>query len=330
MSKKNNTDPVFSQFYAPFLDPKNGNLRASQAKSIKSLSYNMYFNRLLELCANRFKWDNLPDSIDERYLELGLMRRGGMLFYKYTEMSDTVGERYLVSQFMNSGHINHYDNPTRFRVINNGGLKNTQEYLPTNAVPIWNNYLRRDEYDVITFYSMMLSELIVTTNVNVKNMRRPRAIAMDEDSKLSMENFDRQLEEGVPVIKYNAASGLPSNVSALEIGDHHETIPALLATRGKTWNEALMMLGVAVVNQDKKERMITDEADTAKDQSLVIRNIALNSRKQAAEQINRIFGLKISVEWRSEEDEELLHSNYGFGHDQKEGDEDVNIYDETT
>lgn len=328
MSKKKSIDPVFSEFYAPHLDPSKGQLRDAPAKNLKFLSYNMYFNRLLELCANRFKWENLPDSIDERYLELGLMRTGGMLFYNHNENAEYFGERYLVSQFINAGHINHYDNPTRFRVVNNAGLSVTRDLLPTEAVPIWNNYLRRDEFDVITFYAMMLSELIVTTNVNVKNMRRPRAIAMDEDSKLSMENFDRQLEEGVPVIKYNAASGLPSNVSALDIGDHHETIPALLATRGKTWNEALMMLGVAVVNQDKKERMITDEADTAKDQSLVIRNIALNSRKQAAEQINRLFGLDIKVSWRSEEDEQMLHANYGFNDDLK-GDEDVDIYDET-
>jgi len=66
------------------------------------------------------------------------------------------------------------------------------------------------------------------------------------------------------------------------------------------------MLGVPTVNQDKKERMITGEAETGKDQSEVIRNIALNSRKQGAQQINELFGvvddLAVGVEWRAHDE----------------------------
>src|SRR5699024_8917253 len=107
--------------------------------------------------------------------------------------------------------------------------------------------------------------------------------------------------------------------STVDMSTHHETIPGLLASKGKVWNDALMMMGVPTVNQDKKERMITGEAETGKDQAEVIRNIALNSRKQACEQINDLFGLDLAVEWRSDEEQLHLVSAYsdilGLGDD---------------
>lgn len=268
----------------------------------------MYWRVLTELSLNRFKWTGLPDTVDERFLELSLMRHGGALFFWYDH--ESVGGRYLVQQFIGVGRPNHYDNPTKFRVVSDGLIQG--EYTAKDAVPVWGNYLRQPDMDIVEVYTSRLTELDTTIDVNTENMRHPRILVYPEEAKMTMAQIDRQFQSGVPAIKVSTSVD-PSQVFAtLDMGNHHETMPSLLASKGKMWNDALMMLGVPTVNQDKKERMITDEAETGKDQSEVIRNIALNSRQQAAEQINRVFGeLDVQVSWRAEDEQQQLVNHFG-------------------
>lgn len=320
-----NNDGVYSKFYAPHLAGGQPRYRASPSRNSKNALYSMYWRVLTELSLNRFKWYGLPDSVDERYLELSLMRHGGVLFFYY--QNESVGDRYLVQQFMGVGRPNHYDNPTRFRVVSDSLIHG--EYTPYNAVPIWGNYLRQPDFDIVEVYTQRLTELDTTIDVNTSNMRYPRVMVMPETAKLTYENIDRQKQAGVPVIKLNNTINPQDVYATLDMGSHHETIPGLLASRGKMWNDALMMLGVPTVNQDKKERMITQEAETGKDQSEVIRNIALNSRKQAAEQINTIFpDLNIAVEWRAHDEMQQLVSQYAQMLHQDNGSQGSELFDD--
>ena len=315
MAKNNNMDGVYSTFYANHLTGGQPRYRQSHKKTRKHAIFHMYWRVLTELSLNRFKWFGLPDSVDERFLELSLMRHGSVLFFKHHDQNPVrVGgelvprfdPRFLVQQFIPQGQPNHYDNPTTFRIQSNGGIHGT--YTAKQAVPIWGNYMRTPDMDIINVYAERLTELDVTIDVNTVNMRYPKMLVMSEEARLTMENIDRQMQDGVPTIK--VAPGFADALvgATLDLGSHHETIPGLLAAKGKMWNDALMMLGVPTVNQDKKERMITDEAQTGKDQSEVIRNIALNSRKQGAEQINTLFGDDpelvdgIGVEWRAQDE----------------------------
>ena len=317
-------DGVYSMHYQPHLAGGQPRFRANPSKDHKLNVYNMFWRVLTELSLNRFKWSNLPDSVDERFLELTLLRQGGALFFEYADPApDPVAgprfaPRFLVQPFTSVGRPNHYDNPTAFRVQSHTLVGGT--YTPHQAVPIWGNYLRTPDQDIISVYTHRLTELDVTIDVNTRNMRHPKLLVMDQDTRLSVVNFDRQVDEGVPTIKI--APHMDPNqfiATSLDMSTHHETIPGLLASKGKVWNDALMMMGVPTVNQDKKERMITGEAETGKDQAEVIRNIALNSRKQACEQINDLFGLDLAVEWRSDEEQLHLVSAYsdilGLGDD---------------
>lgn len=301
MSKKNKNDGVYTNFYADFLKGGQPRYRANGNGEMKMLIERMYYRVLTELSLNRFKWHNLPKSVDERFLELGLMRHGAMLFFNHE--TDTTGSRYLVQQFAGEGWVNHYDNPTRFRTVSHVNIVN-KVYNAREAVPIWGNYLRQPDGDIVRVYCHRLTELDTTIDVNTLNARHPKILAFGEESKLTMEIIDQQTQAGIPVIKTNSMANMPENLAAFDAGVHHETIPAMLAAKGKMWNDALMMLGVPTANQDKKERMITGEVDAGKDQSEVIRNIALNSREIACEQINEMFGLNIEVEWR-QDDEQL-------------------------
>ena len=71
-------------------------------------------------------------------------------------------------------------------------------------------------------------------------------------------------------------------------------------------NEALTFLGINNANTDKKERLITDEVKANDEQLYVARQVMLNARKQACEEINKMFGLNIDVEFRGEEERQQM------------------------
>lgn len=66
------------------------------------------------------------------------------------------------------------------------------------------------------------------------------------------------------------------------------------------WNEALTYLGISNVNTVKKERMITDEVQRNLGGTIASRYSRLFMRQQACEQINKMFGLNISVDYRED------------------------------
>ena len=70
--------------------------------------------------------------------------------------------------------------------------------------------------------------------------------------------------------------------------------------KSKVWNEAMLFLGINSTNMEKKERMISDEANGNLEQIMMSRQIGLNSRRKACDEINNMFGLDVSVKYNDE------------------------------
>lgn len=314
---KNRIDPVTLDHYLPHLSGGDRKLSYSPRMVDRTVLTNMYTRLLLEVACTRFEWHGLPDSVDERYLELLLVNHGSILFFEWERpiVDGLTDPRFMVQPFTGRGDNNAYNNPTLFDV-NNFEIRGT--YDSQHAVPIYANYLRTPETDIVWTYAARLANIDTTFDVTLDNLRTPYILVMDEESRLTFENIERQRQEGIPTIKVR--SDITGNYQSLPTGAHHETVPALLASKGKIWNEALTMLGVPAVNQDKKERVISDEVDSAKDQSIVIRNTGLHSRETACEQINRLWpDLTVSVTWRAEAAARAM-TMFGLGEDEDHGD----------
>jgi hypothetical protein len=59
------------------------------------------------------------------------------------------------------------------------------------------------------------------------------------------------------------------------------------------------MLGINGANQDKKERLVAAEVGANDEQVQASRNVALNARQFACEQINQLWGLNVSVDFKT-------------------------------
>lgn len=266
----------------------------------------MHMKTFTEMAMNRFEWQNMPDTVDVRFLEYTLFYNALAIFFEHESLG------HLALRGNGSGTINMYDNFSKFRVLGNRFVSRTLsseerfedvEGVPTSVdpecVPIWANYLRTPDIDYAMIYASKLADLDITIEVNAHNSRYPKLVASSESQKLSMANVNRQIDEGQHVIFVNELFD-SSSISAFDVAIDpmiHINIPIL---RTRVHSDAMSLFGINNSNQDKKERLVADEVSANNDQVAVMRAINLNARQDACKRINKLFGLDIWVEYRTD------------------------------
>lgn len=254
-------------------------------------TYVQYYNRLMELSMSMFEWKNLPDTVDERYLELGLFSSGCMVFFK----DDVIGELALNMTYQ--GGFDIYGEPTRRRAYSRYNQFQTT-LDKDNSVIIWNNMLRTNSALDVQMFAYRLYNLDRIVDINANAQKTPVLITCDEKQKLTMKNLYMQYEGNYPVIFGDNNLDIKS-LSVLKT-DAPFVSDKIYDLKVKIWNEALTYLGISNINTTKKERMITDEVIRNQGGTIASRYSRLESRRIAVKKINKMFGLNITVDYRED------------------------------
>ena len=254
-------------------------------------TYVQYYNRLMELSMSMFEWKNLPDTVDERYLELGLFSSGCMVFFK----DDVIGELALNMTYQ--GGFDIYGEPTRRRAYSRYNQFQTT-LDKNNSVIIWNNMLRTNSALDVQMFAYRLYNLDRIVDINANAQKTPVLITCDEKQKLTMKNLYMQYDGNYPVIFGDSNLDIKS-LSVLKT-DAPFVSDKIYDLKVKIWNEALTYLGVSNINSTKKERMITDEVIRNQGGTIASRYSRLESRRIAVKKINKMFGLNITVDYRED------------------------------
>lgn len=251
-------------------------------------TFDFYVDRLTELAISMFEWKNLPDGIDERFLELTLFTDGQAVFFK-----DEIAEQYACLQVTTNGRLNKYRVPITRRAYAVNGYN--KELTIDNSVIIYNNRLRQPGIRYTNMYAKRLWDLDRTIDVNAKAQKTPILVQCTEAQRLTLLNLYKDYDGNSPFIfgdKNLDLTGLKSiNTGAPYVADKIYTL------KTQIWNEALTYLGISNINIQKKERLITDEVVRNQGGTIASRYSRLKARKQACEEINKMFGLNISVSY---------------------------------
>lgn len=259
----------------------------------------MFMWRLMNLAISVFKWDNLPEGVDERMLEFWLLRDGFVgFFYDEALKSDErrrAPEGYAVLPMMIQGQWDIYEYPRDRRAYAVNGFN--YECTEDNSVIIFQNYLRVPMWLTLWQYAFRLAETQRTIDINCKQQRTARIIRCSEDQRLTYLNAAKEVDEGRPWVHGDKNFDL----DAFQVFDTTTPYVAneLQTYKHQLWNEALTYLGIENVNTDKKERLISDEVVNNMGDVEAERFTRLNARKQACDEINRLFGLDVKVDFRS-------------------------------
>lgn len=270
-------------------------------------AYGIYLLRLTELAISMFDWKNLPDSIDPRFLELTLFTDGQAVFFQDEELG------YLALQCIINGQLNVYRIPIQRRAFAVNGYQ--RQLNINNSVIIYNNLMHVNSEPDIRYYARRLWNLDRIIDVNVNAQKTPVLIQSTEEQRLTMLNLYKEYDGNVPVIMGDKNLDI-NGMKALKT-DAPYVSDKIYQLKTQIWNEALTYLGISNLNIQKKERLVADEVTRSMGGTIASRYSRLEARRQACDEINKMFGLEIEVDYREDyremDDEVMFAGETGDG-----------------
>ena len=254
-------------------------------------SYDFYYDRIKELKISMFEWQNMPEEIDVRFLELMLFERGAVVFFKDEELN-----QYLCLPVTLGGKWNVYRIPLIRRAFASNGYN--RKLTIDNSVIIYNNALRTNSVRETILFAKRLSNFDRVIDVNVQAQKTPLIIRFDEKERLTLENLYMKYDGNQPIIFGDR------NLSQQPLECINTDAPFLAdkiyQLKTEYWNEMLTFNGISNLNIQKKERLVTDEVARSQGGTIASRYSGLNARLRGCELINNMFGLNIDCRYRED------------------------------
>lgn len=267
-------------------------------------TYHMYYTQLKDMCITLFEWTNLPETVNERFLENVLFENGQALFVNDDEFG------FLGVPYTQSGQVNLYNEPTSFHAVSTGYSK---DFTPENAVVIYNNNLKEGNDLIVRLYAERLTEVERTIDVNIKGQKTPVLILSTEAQRLTLKNLYMQYDGNAPFIFGNKA--LDTDGFKVLKTDAPFVADKLINYKHSLWNECMTRFGLSNSNTDKKERLVEAEATSNIEQIEAFRNTMLVQRQVACDKINKLFNLNIGVRFRANVNEGVQESGEVYSTD---------------
>jgi hypothetical protein len=285
------------------------------SKDLNDLTFTDYYYRLMLLARSRFEWLNLPNGIDEKWIERYLFLEGKCMFFK----DDAVG--LMVSKFTDSGILNFYDEPTELTPVATNYASYKQEtggsirpYINgKECVLIRNNDIMIPTRYTIRLYALRLAEIQRTIDINIEAQQTPTLITCTDKQRFSLMQVYKKWKGHEPVI-YGDKSLDTNSMNVLKT-DAPIVFDKLQLQKHAVWNEVCTFLGIDNANQDKRERLVTNEVEANNGQIELSASCMLKAREQACKQINELFGTNISVKLRNKEELEIDDNSLLGGED---------------
>lgn len=268
--------------------------KAKQTDIENVLVKTFLYDRFKLLMLNQFEWSGLDElNIQERHLEEYLFDEGYCLFFIDKELG------HLCLKCYGEGQHNVYGDFIKYRAT---GFNYSKVYHMDECVLIENNKMRMPTHKAVIYFIMQLYDLVRTMQVNVKQLRLQTLFTATDKNILTVKKIIDDIDENNWAIVTDASMQLDEIVKAIQTGVKCLT-PELTDRYNAIMNEALTYFGINNANTDKRERLITDEANANNQFIDSCCNMFLEARQRACKEINEKFNLNISVKLRNEKKE---------------------------
>lgn len=286
----------------------NPNYKFTDSALVNDATYYDYLNRFKKIALSMFEWVNLPSSMNARWLERCLYYNGQASLLKHEKYG------FINTNCASAGKINIYGLPTELNCYSFEFQENRKLYSGLNpinkkkdteeAILVLNNWEGVPTAQTMELFAYRLYEAERTADVNIKAQKTPVLVVVNEKQRLLMENLYSQYDGNKPFIfgdneQLNTDILKSINTNAPFIADK------IMKYKKDIWEEALTFLGINSLVTEKKERLITDEANS--NNELINLNLQsfLAPRLEACREFNEKFGLtgtdkEISVRVRSD------------------------------
>lgn len=264
-------------------------------------TYFYYIGRMRKIALSMFEWQNLPSSMDARFLERSLYYFGTAALLYDKELG------FINTNCTSGGDINIYGLPTRLNCYSYGFETNRKVYnglitryeresgelkimngKENECIYVLNTWDRMPTANSVALFAYRLADAQRTCDVNVKAQKTPVVIITDENQRLTFKNLYNQLDDNAPVI-YGDKNIDMNNIKAIKTEAPY-VADKIMDYKTKIWNEFLNDLGINNL-YEKRERVNIEE--TSINNEVINFNLQsfLAPRQHAAKQFNEKYGL---------------------------------------
>ncbi len=258
--------------------------------------YNYWIWKLLNICLDIFKYDNLPSSLPAREIESNLLLTGHCFIFPYKgELITTVTSIYGFDKYYNPTQATYAQavigsqsnlNIDNYAIIYNCSLKDNVLNIPADNSLL--TFIQR--------YARMLADIESTINIYTVNMRLTSIpVATTDNAKSSLRKFFDKLKLGnneivvdTPIIESFRNVEITSNKTT-------DTLTDLLQCRDKILEMFYRDIGVRFRN-NKRGNMTEEEVESDTQVLLISLDDMLNQRAEDIDKnVNAKYGTNISV-----------------------------------
>ena len=253
-------------------------------------TYIDYLERMKKICLSMFEWQNLPESMNARFIEMCLFYNGqAALLY-----DDDYG--YINTMAADGGYINIYGLPTeiqcysyRFNQRRSLYMTDTGEEKGKECILVMNNYERIPTCATVNLFAYRLAEAQRTADVNIKAQRTPILITTDQKQYFTLKKMYEEYDGNTPAIFADKNVITPDALKSMKT-DAPFIAQNIMDYKREIWNEFLTFMGISNLSE-KRERMISNEVDSNNELVNLNLQALLIPRKEACTQFNEKYGL---------------------------------------
>ena len=249
------------------------------------------------LALNRYRWENLPNGIESRYIEEMLYDNGECAMFDHPDLG------LCVLRSSSRENLNIYGEPTKLTLT---GFNEHRTVMMDDCVRIMNNDLALPTLPNIVYYARRMAEIDDIIMQNLRQQRVPYLFATDENNSFSMKALYDRIYQGEPAIFIDKEmlKGEPENIMVIPTVSPY-LVDKLQIQKQEMERELLTFLGINNT-LEKKERLIVDETNSNNQFIKMASDIGFKQRQLACQQMNEMFGLNVRVfETQDEFEEEV-------------------------
>lgn len=248
--------------------------------------YQRLFYHFRNIALNLYKWENLPEGIESRYIEQRLFDNGQVFFTK----DKTLG--WLALSCNNSTNLNVYGEPTEVRVH---GYGFSQNYHVEDGVRILNNDSGLATIKHIDWYAKRMAHIESVMLQNLQQQRVPYFIGTSKETELSVKNMMDNVLTGESAIYMDTEKlkDISNNLVVFPTQAPY-LLDKLQQERYELERELLTFLGINTTIE-KKERLLVDETNANNGFIEMSLDLGLKQRQIACERINAKYNLNVRV-----------------------------------
>lgn len=212
------------------------------------------------------------------------------------------GEQFMISKCVKYG-IDEYGEPDIYEPLLYGGdgivsgPKLGPRLTLDECVPIWNNEDLLSSWDIIRPWVIRYAKTQAVRDNNLVYCNYPAIITVVNGKDLEAKYAGNVLRDLHSMVIQDGSATPMKNIDVLDFGVPY-ILDKLGMERDAYGNDALQAIGINVLDFEKKERVIQDEVNANTERIKTITGTPLELRKQAVEQIDEMFGVRLSVEKR--------------------------------